>query len=74
MKEPPLHPGDLVMCPHCRRWHTAIRWHTDGTPYTRRMLYVEVQGTAGYLIAGQDGLPSRHETRPARVVERTELR
>jgi hypothetical protein len=63
MNEPALHVGDLVRCPHCRRWHPAIRWHTEGTPYTQRMLYIECKGLRYY--AGQDGLPSRHEIRNA---------
>jgi hypothetical protein len=61
MSEPPLHIGDLVRCPHCRRWHPAIRWHSTGTDYTLNMLYVECNGQRYY--AGQDGLPSRHPTR-----------
>jgi len=68
MNEPPLHPGDLVKCPHCRRWHHAIRWQTEGTDYTLKMLYVECKGLRYY--AGQDGLPSRHETQ-SRIVSAT---
>jgi hypothetical protein len=33
----------------------------QGTPFTQRMLYVECGGLRYY--AGQDRLPSRHETR-----------
>jgi hypothetical protein len=58
MNELALHVGDLVKCPHCRHWHPAIRWHTEGTDYTLKMLYVECRGQHYY--AGQDGLPTRH--------------
>jgi hypothetical protein len=68
MNEPPLRVGDLVRCPHCRRWHPAVQGHTEGTDYTQRMLYVECKGWRYY--AGQDGLPSRHETR-TRVISAT---
>ena len=64
MNESPLHVGELVKCPRCRRWHPAIRWHTEGTHYTVNMLYVVCRGQRYY--AGQDGLPSRHEARTPR--------
>ena len=64
MNEPPLHVGDLVRCPHCRRWHPAVKGHTAGTNYTLNILYVECKGLRYY--AGQEGLSSRHETRPPR--------
>jgi hypothetical protein len=68
MNEPPLHVGDLVRCPHCRRWYPAIRWHTEGTDYTLRMVYVECKGLHYYV--GQAGLPSRHETSASRPTRR----
>jgi hypothetical protein len=61
VNEPQLYVGDLVRCPHCRRWHPAIRWHTAGTDYTLNMLYFDCKGRRYY--AGQQGLPSRHHTR-----------
>jgi len=51
MNEPSLHVGDLVRCPHCRRWHLAINLHTEGTDYTLRMLYFRCNGRMFY--AGQ---------------------
>ena len=65
MNEPPLHVGDLVRCPHCRRWHPAIQWHTVGTPYTLRMLYVECE--AALLRGTGRSVPGRHEARPRRM-------
>jgi hypothetical protein len=35
----PLKIGDLLHCPHRRRWHPAVKWHTEGTDYTLRMLF-----------------------------------
>jgi hypothetical protein len=61
MNEPPLHVGDLVKCPRCRRWHPAIRWHTAGTPYALNMLYFDCKGWRYYAV--QHGLPSGHHTR-----------
>jgi len=58
-----LNVGDLLLCPHCRRWHPAMRWHTSGTDYTLKMLYFQCKGQMFY--AGQEGLESRHETRAA---------
>ena len=46
MNDPPLHFGDMVKCPHCRRWHPAVKWHTEGTDYTLNMLYFDWQGAA----------------------------
>jgi len=41
MHTPPrLRPGSQVRCPHCRRWHLAIRPYTQGTDYTVMMMFV----------------------------------
>jgi hypothetical protein len=56
-----LKAGDFIRCPHCRRWHPVVKWHTQGTAYTVRMLYLRCNGQMFY--AGQEGLESRHETR-----------
>jgi len=37
--EKPLEPGDELRFPHCGRWHPVISTHSDGTEYTRAMLY-----------------------------------
>jgi hypothetical protein len=34
-----LKAGDFIRCPHCRRWHPVVKWHSGGTAYTLRMLY-----------------------------------
>jgi hypothetical protein len=60
---PPLKVGDLLRCPHCRRWHPVVKWQPEGTAYTQRMLYFECNGQRFY--AGQEDLESRHETRAA---------
>jgi hypothetical protein len=39
MKQLPLEPGDELHCRHCRRWHSVVTWHSEGTPYKLRMLY-----------------------------------
>jgi len=59
----PLEIGDLLRCPHCRRWHPVMKWHSEGTAYTLRMLYFECRGKRYY--AGQENLESRHETKAA---------
>lgn len=59
--EPPLQVGDLLRCPHCRKWHPVEKWHTSGTDYRLKMLYFRHNGQMFY--AGQEGLESRHETR-----------
>jgi len=58
---PPLHPGDELHCPHCRRWHPVGATNKEGTEYTRLMLFWECRGDRFY--AGQIGTSSRHETR-----------
>jgi hypothetical protein len=55
--------GDLLRCPHCRSWHPVVKWHTQGTPYTLRMLYFECRGKRYY--AGQENLASRYDTKAA---------
>ena len=57
----PLRVGDLLRCPHCRRWHPVMKWHNEGTTYTLRMLYFDCGGLRYY--AGQEDLESRHETK-----------
>ena len=59
----PLRVGDLLLCPHCHRWHAVEKWHTSGTDYTLKMLYFRHNGQMFY--AGQERLESRHETRAA---------
>ena len=55
MDNPPrLQPGSQVRCPHCRRWHPAIKPYTEGTDYTRLMLFVECRGLRYYV--GQQSL------------------
>ena len=56
-----LRVGDLLPCPHCRKWHPVVKWHTSGTAYTLRMLYFRCEGQMFY--AGQEDLESRHPTR-----------
>lgn len=56
-----LAPSDELHCPHCRHWHPVIVQHTEGTEYTRQMLYWECGGQQYY--AGQAGTQSRHQTR-----------
>jgi len=59
-----LQPGDELRCPHCRRWHSLIQKHTEGTDATIRMLYFECRGLpyfGGFIDAG-----SRHPTRKSR--------
>jgi hypothetical protein len=51
--------GDLLRCPHCRKWHPVVKWHTSGTDYTLRMRYFDCEGQMFY--AGQEGLENRHE-------------
>lgn len=64
-ENPPLHPGDELHRPHCRRWHVVSATHTEGTDYTRRMLFWECRGQRYY--AGNLGTTSRHETRRPRT-------
>jgi len=63
--ERPLRVGDLLRCPHCRRWHPVVKWHSEGTAYTLRMLYFDCRRQRYY--AGQEDLESRHETRALRI-------
>ena len=56
-----LRPGFVVRCPHCRKWHPVVKWHTEGTAYTLRMLYFACRDKRYY--AGQQDLDSRHETK-----------
>jgi hypothetical protein len=60
-RAPRLRAGARVRCPHCRRWHQVFSAHTEGTPYTRAMMYFECRG--GRYYAGQEGQTSRHPTR-----------
>jgi len=60
---PPLRVGDLLRCPHCRRWHRVVKCHNEGTAYTLRMLYFDCRGKRYY--AGQEDRESRHETKAA---------
>jgi len=54
MNDPPhLQPGFQVRCPHCHRWHPAIKSYDVGTEYTLRMLFVECQGLRYFV--GQEG-------------------
>ena len=55
--------GDLLWRPHCRRWHPVVRWHSEGTAYTLRMLYFDCRGKRYY--AGQENLEIRHDTKAA---------
>ena len=57
----PLKVRDLLRCPHCRRWHPVVKWHSEGTAYTLRMLYFDCHGNRYYV--GQENLESRHETK-----------
>jgi hypothetical protein len=52
-ENPPLHPGDELHCPHCRRWHGVAAMNSTGTEYTRLMLFWECRG--GRYYAGQIG-------------------
>ena len=47
----PLKIGDVLNCPHCRRWHPVVKRHTEGTDYTLRMLYFDCRRKQFY--AGQ---------------------
>jgi len=38
----------------------VVKWHTEGTAYTLRMLYFDCQGKRYY--AGQENLESRHQS------------
>jgi len=58
---PTLTDGDEL---HCRRWHPVTLRHTEGTEYTRRMLYWECRGQ--HFYAGQVRIVGRHQTRPQR--------
>jgi hypothetical protein len=51
----PLKVGDLLRCPHCRRWHPVVKWHSEGTAYTLRMLYFECRGQRYYAGTGGFG-------------------
>ena len=64
----PLESGDEIRCPQCRRWHPVHQRHTEGTPYTLRMLYFECRASQYY--AGQVGCASRHETRASPLAAR----
>jgi hypothetical protein len=57
----PLHGGDELHCPHCRRWHPVTVTNSEGTEFTRQMLFWQCRG--GYYYAGNIGTASRHETR-----------
>jgi hypothetical protein len=48
MNQSPLHVGDLLSCPRCRRWHPVVKWHCEGTAYTLRMLCFECRGKRYY--------------------------
>lgn len=61
MRENALTPGDELRCSQCQGWHPVAHVHTEGTEYTRQMLYFECRGLRFY--AGQRGLPCRHEIR-----------
>jgi hypothetical protein len=65
MKPKPLHPGDEVRCPHCRRWHPVIQKYREGTQYTMHMLMWNCRG--GSYYAGQIGTTSRYPTRPPKA-------
>jgi hypothetical protein len=71
-----LQPGSRIRCPHCHRWHAVVQRHTEGTKFTRQMLYWECRGQ--YYYAGQLGTPGRHETRqpdpPAGEVDTNDFR
>jgi hypothetical protein len=55
MDNPPrLQPGSQIRCPHCRRWHPAIKPYDVGTEYTRAMLFVECRG-GRYYVGQQAG-------------------
>ncbi len=66
---PRLQPGAEIRCPHCRRWHPVISKHTDGTEYTRAMLYWLCRSAT--YDAGQLGGNSRYPTRRAEGSRRT---
>jgi hypothetical protein len=51
-----------VKCPRCRRWHRVIGPHSEGTPYTVAMRYVECARGERFYV-GQLGYPSRHDVR-----------
>ena len=42
-----------------------MKWHSEGTVYTLRMLYFDCRGQRYY--AGQEDLESRHETKATYV-------
>ena len=66
-----LQVGDWLRCPHCRKWHSVVKWHSSGTDYTLKMLYFRHNGQMFY--AGQEGLESPYETKAA-MQERVRLR
>jgi hypothetical protein len=53
-----LTPGAEVRCPQCGGWHVVTKLHSEGTPYTRRMLYFECNG--GRYFAGTEGHAKKH--------------
>ena len=53
-----LHPGDQLHCPHCRHWHPVAAMHSEGTEYTRLMLFWQCGG--GQYYAGQIGTQIGH--------------
>jgi hypothetical protein len=60
----PLKIGDLLRCPHCRRWHPLVKGHTEGTAYTLRMLYFDCSRQAvlrGIRPANHDPDSDRRE-------------
>jgi hypothetical protein len=57
----PLRPSDELHCPHCRQWHLVALLHTEGTEFTRRMVYWKCRG--GQYYAGLLDATSRHDTR-----------
>src|SRR5262245_24206879 len=63
MSEPPLQVGDLVRCPHCRSWHSAIQWHTEGTAYTLRMLDFECGGRRFLQVYTVSPAGTKHDRR-----------
>ena len=50
---------------HRRRWHPVVKWHSEGTASTLRMLYFDCRGQRYY--GGQEDLESRHETKAPSV-------
>ena len=60
-----LQRGAEIRCPHCRAWHGLDVGRTDGTPYTREMLYFwcSQPSTKGLYFAGTIGTTSQFETR-----------